>query len=120
MITLSELKSFAKQGGALENLQMLKQSRLSVSAIKPREWQFIHGLVEADEMENEPDEDAGAVKGQVLTVSEEIVRKLDGVGEASNGEMVNGSYGADGDDEAVQSKLTTTSMTGKDENEVES
>ena len=119
MITLAELKSFAKQGGALENLQMLKQSRLSVSAVKPREWRFIHGLVKADELEDESDGNTGAVKGQVLSVSEEVVRKLDVVGEASNAEKVNGSYGAD-DEEAVQSRLTTTSMTGKDETKADS
>lgn len=89
-----------------------------MSAVKPREWRFIHGLVEADELENEPDEDAGAVKGQVLKVSEEVVRKVNS--EGVEGELVNGSYGAGGEDEAIQSKLTTSSMTGKDETEVES
>ncbi|KAH0847948.1 hypothetical protein AYO21_11822 [Fonsecaea monophora] len=41
LVTLKELKSFAKPGGALENMQTLKQSRLSVSAVTPEEWRFI-------------------------------------------------------------------------------
>ncbi|KAJ9605118.1 hypothetical protein H2200_010508 [Cladophialophora chaetospira] len=41
LITLRELKSFAKPGGALENMQTLKQSRLSVSSVSPAEWRFI-------------------------------------------------------------------------------
>ncbi|KIX00500.1 uncharacterized protein Z518_10640 [Rhinocladiella mackenziei CBS 650.93] len=43
-VTLKELKSFAKTGGALENMQMLKQSRLSVSSVRPEEWRFILNL----------------------------------------------------------------------------
>lgn len=39
--TLKELKSFSKPGGALENMQMIKQSRLSVSSVSPSEWRFI-------------------------------------------------------------------------------
>ena len=41
MLTLKELKSFAGPGGMLENMQTLKQTRLSVSSVKPAEWQFI-------------------------------------------------------------------------------
>ncbi|KAL2369740.1 hypothetical protein RJZ57_005846 [Blastomyces gilchristii] len=44
LITLAELKSFAKPGGPLENMQMMKQSRLSVSAVNGKEWKFIMGL----------------------------------------------------------------------------
>ncbi|PGH34895.1 hypothetical protein GX50_02246 [[Emmonsia] crescens] len=45
LITLAELKSFAKPGGPLENMQMTKQSRLSVSAVSGEEWRFIMDLV---------------------------------------------------------------------------
>ncbi|QSS64509.1 AT DNA binding protein [Histoplasma capsulatum] len=45
LITLAELKSFAKPGGPLENMQMMKQSRLSVSVVGGKEWEFIMGLV---------------------------------------------------------------------------
>ncbi|EER45233.1 AT DNA binding protein [Histoplasma capsulatum H143] len=44
LITLAELKSFAKPGGPLENMQMMKQSRLSVSVVGGKEWEFIMGL----------------------------------------------------------------------------
>ncbi|ETN38627.1 uncharacterized protein HMPREF1541_06664 [Cyphellophora europaea CBS 101466] len=40
-IGLKELRTFASPGGALENMQMLKQSRLSVSSVSPAEWRFI-------------------------------------------------------------------------------
>lgn len=41
IVTLKELKSYALNGGVLENMQTLKQSRLSVSVVKPEEWRFI-------------------------------------------------------------------------------
>ncbi|KPI46032.1 Thymocyte nuclear protein 1 [Cyphellophora attinorum] len=41
MLTLRELKSYANPGGMLANMQVLKQSRLSVSSVSPQEWQFI-------------------------------------------------------------------------------
>ncbi|RMZ75874.1 hypothetical protein DV737_g5080, partial [Chaetothyriales sp. CBS 132003] len=41
MMNLKELKSFASPGGVLENMQTLKQSRLSVSSVQPKEWRFI-------------------------------------------------------------------------------
>ncbi|KAL6238904.1 PUA-like domain-containing protein [Aspergillus navahoensis] len=78
LITLNELKSHAYAKAPLENLQMLKQGRLSVSAVTPREWDFIMSLVkegdnpeaaggplkESDHTkENEPaKEDGGAEK----------------------------------------------------------
>ncbi|PSR75010.1 PUA-like domain-containing protein, partial [Coniella lustricola] len=40
-ITLAEMREFGKSGGALENMQMLKQSRLSVSRVSQEEWDFI-------------------------------------------------------------------------------
>jgi predicted RNA-binding protein with PUA-like domain len=45
-ISLKELRSYAKEGGALANMQMLKQSRLSVSSVSPDEWRFILDLAE--------------------------------------------------------------------------
>ena len=50
LVKLSELKSFGKPGGALEGLKLLKQSRLSVSAVTGEQWRFILGLV-ADKAE---------------------------------------------------------------------
>ncbi|KAL1850814.1 hypothetical protein Plec18170_006648 [Paecilomyces lecythidis] len=46
LVSLNELKERGKPGGPLESLQMLKQSRLSVSAVTAEEWKFIMGLVE--------------------------------------------------------------------------
>ncbi|KIW12427.1 hypothetical protein PV08_09704 [Exophiala spinifera] len=43
-ISLKDLKTFSQQGGVLANMQMLKQSRLSVSSVAPAEWRFILGL----------------------------------------------------------------------------
>ncbi|KAL5050766.1 hypothetical protein BDW71DRAFT_106089 [Aspergillus fruticulosus] len=45
LITLNELKSHANAKAPLENLQTLKQGRLSVSAVTPKEWDFIMSLV---------------------------------------------------------------------------
>lgn len=39
--SLKKLKSYALPGGSLQNMQTLKQSRLSVSAVTPEEWRFI-------------------------------------------------------------------------------
>ena len=109
IIPLSELRSFARQGGALERMQMLKQSRLSVSPVKPKEWHFINSLAQA----GDSDESAGEgreVKGQVISVSEKVVQTLADPSEGAeqaNGVHVNG--------EGVSSKLTTASSTGKDD-----
>ncbi|PLB38669.1 EVE domain-containing protein [Aspergillus candidus] len=46
LISLTDLKGHSAPGGPLENLQVLKQSRLSVSPVSAKEWNFIHKLVE--------------------------------------------------------------------------
>lgn len=48
-ITLKELREFAVKGGALENMQMLKQSRLSVSGVSKDEWDFLMVIIEERE-----------------------------------------------------------------------
>lgn len=53
VIRLTDLRSFAKVGGTLEKMQLLKQSRLSVSAVEPKEWDFILSLVEEEYTEDE-------------------------------------------------------------------
>jgi predicted RNA-binding protein with PUA-like domain len=45
-ITLKELREYAIKGGGLENMQMLKQSRLSVSAVTKDEWDFLMSTIE--------------------------------------------------------------------------
>lgn len=44
LVTLKELKSFAQPGSALQDMVMLKQSRLSVSPVSAAQWKFILGL----------------------------------------------------------------------------
>jgi hypothetical protein len=77
MVTLETLKSFANPGGPLENLQMMKQTRLSVSAVTPKEWRFILNLAGEswDEAENPAEkaingQDHQASDGEVETQSE--------------------------------------------------
>ncbi|KAL8778668.1 MAG: hypothetical protein Q9194_001863 [Teloschistes cf. exilis] len=49
MVSLKELQQFAKSGGILENMQTLKMSRLSVSKVSKKEWDFIHSLLENED-----------------------------------------------------------------------
>ena len=53
LITLADLKARAKPGGELEGMQMMRQSRLSVSAVSAQEWEFIMGLADVEGMEGE-------------------------------------------------------------------
>ncbi|KAG5920257.1 hypothetical protein E4U42_006257 [Claviceps africana] len=50
-ITLKELRELGTPGGPLENMQMLKQSRLSVSRVSDQEWRALCQI--ADEKANE-------------------------------------------------------------------
>ncbi|KAK2761346.1 hypothetical protein FQN54_001868 [Arachnomyces sp. PD_36] len=59
LVGLAELKTYGAPGGALENLQMLKQSRLSVSAVTAKQWKFIMGLVDEDDDGEGEAEDSG-------------------------------------------------------------
>ncbi|KAF3763167.1 DUF55-domain-containing protein, partial [Cryphonectria parasitica EP155] len=45
-IKLKEMRELGKPGGPLENMQMLKQSRLSVSRVSEEEWNFLVALAE--------------------------------------------------------------------------
>ncbi|EEQ29846.1 hypothetical protein McanMca71_007995 [Microsporum canis] len=49
LITLADIKSHAKPGCALENLQMVKQSRLSVSPVTAEQWKFLMSLAEEEQ-----------------------------------------------------------------------
>ncbi|KAI9843945.1 MAG: hypothetical protein M1837_005986 [Sclerophora amabilis] len=40
-VSLAELRGFGRAGGVLENMELLKQSRLSVSKVSKKEWDFI-------------------------------------------------------------------------------
>ncbi|KAJ6055350.1 hypothetical protein N7499_006386 [Penicillium canescens] len=50
-VTLADLKSHAQPGKPLENMQMLKQSRLSVSSVTPAQWQYILELAGEEPLE---------------------------------------------------------------------
>ncbi|TGJ83828.1 hypothetical protein E0Z10_g4975 [Xylaria hypoxylon] len=45
-IGLRELRNMGKPGQPLENMQMLKQTRLSVSRVSPSEWEYLMNLVQ--------------------------------------------------------------------------
>jgi predicted RNA-binding protein with PUA-like domain len=46
-ITLKDLRAFqAEKGNPLENMQMLKLTRLSVSKVSAEEWAFLAGVME--------------------------------------------------------------------------
>ena len=49
LIKLKELQRYAKDGGILQQMQTLRQSRLSVSKVTRKEWEFVMSLVEDDE-----------------------------------------------------------------------
>lgn len=53
LIKLKELQKYAKDGGILQNMQTLRQSRLSVSKVSKKEWDFIMSLVEDDDNDEE-------------------------------------------------------------------
>ncbi|KZF26208.1 DUF55-domain-containing protein [Xylona heveae TC161] len=59
LISLTELKTFARPGGILEDMELLRQSRLSVSKVTKKQWDFIMklandaGEVEENEGRNE-------------------------------------------------------------------
>lgn len=66
-VTLHEIKAEAQVGKPLENLQMIKQSRLSVSSVTPAQWRYIHKLAGEDpkaeseaKVESEQDQDKDA------------------------------------------------------------
>lgn len=40
-VTVKEMREMAKSGGPLENMQMMKQSRLSVSRVSEAEWNHL-------------------------------------------------------------------------------
>jgi predicted RNA-binding protein with PUA-like domain len=51
-VTLHDLKAHAQPGKGLENLQTLKQSRLSVSSVTPAQWKYILELAGEDPQAN--------------------------------------------------------------------
>lgn len=58
IISLNDLKAHSGPGRPLADLQTLKQSRLSVSSVKPEQWKFIMKLVKEKEGAAESDEES--------------------------------------------------------------
>ena len=46
IVKLKDLQKFAQLGGVLKDMQTLRQSRLSVSKVSKKEWDFIWNLAE--------------------------------------------------------------------------
>jgi predicted RNA-binding protein with PUA-like domain len=46
VVSLHEIKSLAGSGGALEGMQLVTNSRLSVSRVRREEWEVILGLAD--------------------------------------------------------------------------
>ncbi|KAL4899754.1 PUA-like domain-containing protein [Aspergillus multicolor] len=78
LITLRDLKSHASAKAPLENLQMFKQGRLSVSAVTPSQWDFITSLVkEGDKSESADDssKENGPSKEDISAKEDEATEK---------------------------------------------
>jgi predicted RNA-binding protein with PUA-like domain len=98
-VGLKELRTFAKPGGSLENMQMLKQSRLSVSSVSPYEWRFILALAGEDLAVGQPDRIGGYDADLDGEAEENDVGKFGVVSsfEADAADAVNGVNGAEGE-----------------------
>jgi predicted RNA-binding protein with PUA-like domain len=57
VIGLHEIKSFAGSGGPLEGMQLVTNSRLSVSRVRKDDWEFILGLADQKETTGEAKEE---------------------------------------------------------------
>lgn len=50
-VTLKEMRTMTGAGGPLEKMQMMKQSRLSVSRVSEKEWEHLMEVAEGKEKE---------------------------------------------------------------------
>jgi predicted RNA-binding protein with PUA-like domain len=74
-VLLSDLQKYGKDGGVLSNMDVLKYSRLSVSRVTEKEWDFIHeNLIEgfAEEIDSFP---KSSVVGDAAAVVSETAAK---------------------------------------------
>lgn len=101
-IGLKELRTFAKQGGALEHMQMLKQSRLSVSQVSPQEWRFILEQAGEEVTLGQPDKKGGYEGDTDGESDEDEAGKLIDASsfEAGAADAVNGVNGVEGESSA--------------------
>lgn len=56
VVSLATIKEFAGKGGDLENLQLIKNARLSVCKITGEEWEFLLRLAEGEKDKQEEEE----------------------------------------------------------------
>jgi len=76
ILTLETLKSHALPGQPLENLQTLRQSRVSVSRVTPQEWDFIMNLIDEVETDAKAAEEAvDAEMKDAAVVETEVVNQ---------------------------------------------
>jgi hypothetical protein len=84
-VTLHQLKEKAQAGKPLENLQMVKQSRLSVSSVTPAQWRYILELAGEDpnaEMVAEESKDGEKKDDEALGNEDNAAEKEDKDAEA--------------------------------------
>jgi predicted RNA-binding protein with PUA-like domain len=55
LVTLKQLQALGGSETPLQNMQVLKQSRLSVSKVSAEEWAFIMEMVESRELDKSND-----------------------------------------------------------------
>ena len=79
-VRLKELQKYGREGGILQNMQTLKQSRLSVSKVSKKEWDFILNLggYEEDDKISASNTDEKVADG---ALSEQMDSKKFGAGE---------------------------------------
>lgn len=122
MLTLRDLKSFAAEGGKLANMQMLKQSRLSVSSVKPEEWLFILEQLGEEAKVGQPDR-IGGYEGDTDGEGDDPVAEMPdadsfaqsdvvdsgvGTGEGQSGTVVSLGDVAPGEVTSDETKITRT------------
>jgi predicted RNA-binding protein with PUA-like domain len=76
VVDLARIKGFAKKGGELENLQLVTNSRLSVSRVRKEEWDFIVGLADKqvanDASAENKEQDKEDVEDKETTAGEQV------------------------------------------------
>lgn len=101
MVTLKDLRKFADKGGALEDMQMLKQSRLSVSSVQPGQWRFILDLADEPATLVQPEKGDG-YEGGTDGETEDQGARVDGVGSSSVDDVGHVEMEADSSDVGCQ------------------
>ncbi|QKX53685.1 uncharacterized protein TRUGW13939_00765 [Talaromyces rugulosus] len=92
ILKLDTLKAHGLPGKPLENLQTLRQSRVSVSRVTPKEWEFIMSLIDPPKTDEE-EEAADAAPVPESTADKETSEANNAVNGEASGEtgIVNGS-----------------------------